>query len=117
MNSNTFFPLLVLGFACLVLGWNLRRSQSFSKLSFLTWFQVLIILLPWLIYFGLFLQGIFINLATLLLFLSISTIAYIWVGGEIRKARANPPDLTSVKTEVAVPKIDSKQIQPDLKQK
>ena len=114
MNSNTFFPLLVLGFACLVLGWNLRRSQSFSKLSFLTWFQVLIILLPWLIYFGLFLQGIFINLATLLLFLSISTIAYIWVGGEIRKARANQPDLTSVKTEVAVPKIDSKQIQPDL---
>ncbi len=113
MNSNTFFPLLVLGFACLILGWNLRRSQDFSKLSFLTWLQVLIILLPWLVYFGLFLRGTFINLATLLLFLSVSTIAYIWVGGEIRKARASEPDLTGVNTEVAVPKIESKQVQPD----
>lgn len=91
MNSNTFFPLLVLGFACLILGWGLRRSEGFNRLSLLTWLQVLMLVLPWLVYFGLFLFGTFINLASLLLVVSISTIAYVWLGGQIRKAKENEP--------------------------
>lgn len=89
MNSNSFFPLLVLGFACLVLGWKLRH-QGFSRLGLLTWLQSLMLVLPWLVYFGLFLSGTFINLATLLLSISISAIGYIWLGGEVRKARSAP---------------------------
>ncbi len=91
MNSNTFFPLLVLGFACLILGWGLRRSEGFNRLTLLTWLQVLMLVLPWLVYFGLFLFGTFINLASLLLVLSISTISYVWLGGQIRKAKENEP--------------------------
>jgi len=93
MNSNSFFPLLVLGFACIILGWKLRQNQGFSRLNLLSWLQSLMLVLPWLVYFGLFLSGTFINLAMLLLSISISTIAYIWLGGEIRKAKAEQTTL------------------------
>jgi membrane-associated protease RseP (regulator of RpoE activity) len=109
MNSNTFFPLLVLGFACLILGWGLRRSEGFNRLSLLTWLQVLMLVLPWLVYFGLFLVGTFINLASLLLVVSVSTIAYVWLGGQIRKAKENEPNAPQVTTteKLAISKVES----------
>jgi len=103
MDSNSFFPLLVLGFACLILGWGLRQADGFNRLSFLILLQVLMLVLPWIVYFGLFLTGTFINLAILLLLISISTIAYVWLGTQIRKARDKQPNLDGISPLVTKP--------------
>jgi membrane-associated protease RseP (regulator of RpoE activity) len=109
MNSNSFFPLLVLGFACLILGWKLRQKQGLSRLNLLSWLQSLMLVLPWLVYFGLFLSGTFINLAMLLLAISTSTIAFIWLGGEIRKIKAEQTTLdpNSPKTKIEVAEFNN----------
>ncbi len=93
MNSNTFIPILVLGFACIILGWSLRQTKGFTPTKLLIRLQVLMLVLPWLIYFGLFLGGIFINLATLLALISLASIGYLWLGTRIRKAKNLEADL------------------------
>jgi membrane-associated protease RseP (regulator of RpoE activity) len=105
MDSNSFFPLLALGFTFMILGWGLRQSDRFNRLGFLTWLQVLMLVLPWIIYFGLFLTGTFVNLATLLLLLSGSTIAYVWLGAQIRKAEDCQPNPN---LNIATPLVESK---------
>jgi membrane-associated protease RseP (regulator of RpoE activity) len=43
---------------------------------------------PWLVYFGLFVSGVFINFTTLLFLLLASTIAYVAISNQLRKAVA-----------------------------
>lgn len=83
MDSNTFLPLLVLGVSCIFLGWRLRRGGD----RLLTTLQSLLLVLPWLIYFGLFLVGIFLNLATLIGLLLLCSGLRAWLDRQIRQSQ------------------------------
>jgi len=85
MNSNYIFPLLVLLSTTLLVGWSFFKAKRFGKLGMVSWLQLVAVVSPWTIYFGLFLSGVFISFAVLLFLLVLSGISYIWLGSEIRK--------------------------------
>ena len=85
MRSLPIIPIAVFIFTLALLGWGYIRSRKFGKLGLLSWLQFVVLMSPWLIYFGLFVSGIFINFTTLLSLLVGSTIAYVLIGNQLRK--------------------------------
>lgn len=83
--------VLILLAALAILGWGLYRALPYGKLGILSWLQSLVLMLPWLLFFGLTAFGLFLNLATVLFMLLISTGIYIYIGRQLRKAGANLP--------------------------
>jgi membrane-associated protease RseP (regulator of RpoE activity) len=79
-------PFLVVITAVAILSWGYWRSKRLGKLGLLSWLQLVVLMGPWFVYFGLFLLGIFVNFALLLLLLLISTVGYIFVGAKLRQA-------------------------------
>lgn len=79
-------PILVVVTAAVIISWGYVRSRQLGKLGLLSWLQLVVLMGPWLVYFGLFLSGIFVNFALLLLLLVISTVGYIYVGAKLRQA-------------------------------
>ena len=62
-NATTiFFALVALG----TIGWGFVRARPYGKLGILTWLQSIILLAPWLLFFGLFSLGIYVNFALIL---------------------------------------------------
>ena len=76
--------LLLLVVAFCILGWGLYRSRSYGRLGLLSWFQSLVVALPWMLFFGLSLVGIELSLTAILLLLLGSTGTYIWLGRQMR---------------------------------
>jgi membrane-associated protease RseP (regulator of RpoE activity) len=85
MRSTPFIPIAVFILTLALLGWGYLRSRSLGKLGLLSWLQFVALMSPWLVYFGLFVSGVFINFTTLLFLLLSSTIAYIAIGSQLRK--------------------------------
>ncbi|ELS33805.1 MULTISPECIES: site-2 protease family protein [Pseudanabaena] len=85
MMSNPLLPISVLVLTLALLGWGYFRSRKFGKLGLLSWLQFVALMAPWLIYFGLFVLGVFINFTTLLFLLLGSTIAYVAISNQLRK--------------------------------
>ncbi|MGP1386670.1 MAG: site-2 protease family protein [Thainema sp.] len=83
--------VLILLAALAILGWGLYRALPYGKLGILAWLQSVVLMLPWLLFFGLTAFGLFLNLATVLFMLLISTGIYIFIGRQLRKAGANLP--------------------------
>ncbi len=83
--------VLILLAALAILGWGLYRALPYGKLGILAWLQSVVLMLPWLLFFGLTAFGLFLNLATVLFMLLISTGIYIYIGRQLRKAGANLP--------------------------
>lgn len=88
MISTPFLPITVFILTLALLGWGYFRSRQFGKLGLLSWLQFVALLSPWLVYFGLFVSGVFINFTTLLFLLLGSTIAYVAISNQLRKAAA-----------------------------
>ncbi|OYQ64953.1 site-2 protease family protein [Pseudanabaena sp. SR411] len=88
MMSTPLLPITVFILTLALLGWGYFRSRKFGKLGLLSWLQFLALMSPWLVYFGLFVSGVFINFTTLLFLLLGSTIAYVAVSNQLRKAVA-----------------------------
>ncbi len=88
MRSLPIIPIAVFIFTLALLGWGYIRSRKFGKLGLLSWLQFVVLMSPWLIYFGLFVSGIFINFTALLSLLVGSTIAYVLIGNQLRKTVA-----------------------------
>lgn len=90
---------LILIAALAILGWGFYRAQPFGKLGILAWLQSVALMLPWLMVFGLFALGIYINLASVLFLLLLSIISYIVLGRQLRAVAAQeggklPPSLS-----------------------
>ncbi|MFN5965940.1 MAG: site-2 protease family protein, partial [Pseudanabaena sp.] len=85
MKSTPFIPLAVFILTLALIGWGYIRSRKFGKLGLLSWLQFVALMSPWLVYFGLFVSGVFINFTTLLFLLLGSTIAYVSIGNQLRK--------------------------------
>jgi membrane-associated protease RseP (regulator of RpoE activity) len=100
-NTATIALLLV---ALLILGWGFYRARPFGKLGILAWLQSVALMSPWLLFFGLFGAGIYLNLVAVLLLLVASTGLYIYLGRQLRKAAADAvgdsrPDPAEVKSQ------------------
>lgn len=72
--------LLALG----ILGWGFVRARRFGKLGILAWLQSVVLISPWLLFFGLFAAGIYINLVGVLFLLVSSWAVYIYLGNRLR---------------------------------
>jgi membrane-associated protease RseP (regulator of RpoE activity) len=69
-----------------ILGWGFYRARPFGKLGILAWLQSVVLMAPWLLFFGLFAAGIYINIAGVLFLLVISTGLYVLLGRQLRNA-------------------------------
>lgn len=72
-----------------ILTWSFYRSKPYGQLGILAWLQSLVLIAPWLIFFGLFAAGIKLNLAVILFLLVASTIIYIYLGNRLRLLKTN----------------------------
>lgn len=82
-NAATIVILLI---ALGILGWGYYRAKPFGKLGILAWLQSVSLMAPWLIFFGLFAAGIYLNLASILFLLVASAGLYIFLGNRLRAA-------------------------------
>jgi len=80
-NSLTFLILLV---ALGILFWGFQRARPYGRLGILAWLQSVVLMVPWLLFFGLFSLGIYLNLAGILFMLVGSTAIYIFLGRQLR---------------------------------
>ncbi|MEG4090937.1 site-2 protease family protein [Microcoleus sp. Pol12B4] len=87
-SENTATIALVL-VALGILGWGFYRARPFGKLGILAWLQSVALMSPWLLFFGLFAAGIYLNLVAVLLLLVVSTGLYIYLGRQLRKAASD----------------------------
>jgi membrane-associated protease RseP (regulator of RpoE activity) len=84
--SETTAIVLILLLALGILTWGYNRSRAYGKLGLLAWLQSVILMAPWLVFFGLFAAGIYLNLAGILFLLIASTLIYIYLGSRLRAA-------------------------------
>lgn len=68
-----------------ILSWGFYRAKNFGKLGILAWLQSVVLMAPWLLFFGLFAAGIYINIAGILALIVISTGIYIALGRKLRE--------------------------------
>jgi membrane-associated protease RseP (regulator of RpoE activity) len=69
-----------------ILAWGFYRARPFGKLGILAWLQSVVLMTPWLLFFGLFAAGIYINIVGVLFLLVGSTVLYIFLGKKLRAA-------------------------------
>ncbi|MEM9976048.1 MAG: site-2 protease family protein [Cyanobacteria bacterium P01_D01_bin.2] len=76
--------VLILLAAVGILVWGFIRARPDGKLGIFAWLQSVVLVLPWLTFFGLFSIGIYLNLAWVLILVLFSTGAYIYLGRQLR---------------------------------
>jgi membrane-associated protease RseP (regulator of RpoE activity) len=81
-ESIATFAILLVAFAILIWGYN--RAKAYGKLGILAWLQSVVLMSPWLLFFGLFAFGIYLNLVGILFLLIASVVIYIWLGRQLR---------------------------------
>lgn len=69
-----------------ILGWGFYRARPYGKLGILAWLQSVVLMGPWLLFFGLFAAGIYINIVGILFLLVASAGVYIFLGRQLRAA-------------------------------
>jgi membrane-associated protease RseP (regulator of RpoE activity) len=116
-----------------IMGWGYWKSRPNGQLGLYTWLQSVMLLLPWVIFLGLFSAGMYLDLTGMLVLFVASTAGYVVLGNKIRtiapeelarrtealiKARAEvdaPKDLTdptSISSETPLLPIDGNNIVP-----
>lgn len=80
--------MIITGFmiaaAVAFLGWGLYRALPFGKLGVVAWLQTVVLMVPWLLLYGLISLGIGINFAGILLILVTAITVYIGLGRWLR---------------------------------
>lgn len=69
-----------------ILGWGFYRARPYGKLGILAWLQSVVLMGPWLLFFGLFAAGVYINIVGILFLLVASSVVYIFLGRQLRAA-------------------------------
>jgi len=87
-ENTTTIALLIVSIG--ILGWGYYRNRDLGKFGILSWLQSAVLMIPWLLSFGAFAAGLYINLAGILLLLVVSTVLYIWLGSQVRLAAQDP---------------------------
>jgi len=76
--------LLIFVAAIALLVWGLVRARPYGKIGIFAWLQSVVLMGPWLLFFGLFTLGIYLNLAGVLLLVVVSAGTYIYLGRRLR---------------------------------
>ncbi len=84
--SETSIIAAILLVAFGILGWGFYRARPFGKLGILAWLQSVVLMGPWLLFFGLFAAGIYINIVAILFLVVGSAGLYIFLGKQLRLA-------------------------------
>ncbi|MFN9173654.1 MAG: site-2 protease family protein [Synechocystis sp.] len=86
--SQLLTPIVIVIFALAigVLVWGYQRAKPFGKLGRLAWWQSVVLMAPWLLYFVLFSFGLSLSLPAVLLLLLVSAGIYIYLGRQLREA-------------------------------
>jgi membrane-associated protease RseP (regulator of RpoE activity) len=79
--------LLTVAFGLAILAWGFFRARPYGKLGILAWSQSVVLMIPWLLVFGLASVGIMLNLVMILLLLVVSTVIYIALGRRVRSLK------------------------------
>ena len=87
-ENTTTIALLIVSIG--ILGWGYYRNRDLGKFGILSWLQSAVLMIPWLLSFGAFAAGLYINLAGILLLLVFYTVLYIWLGTQVRLAAQDP---------------------------
>ncbi|HAJ63542.1 MAG TPA: site-2 protease family protein [Cyanobacteria bacterium UBA8543] len=85
-GSETTATVLIILAAIGILGWGFNRARSYGKLGILAWLQSVVLTAPWLLFFGLFAVGIYLNVVSILFLLVASAGLYIFLGKRLREA-------------------------------
>jgi membrane-associated protease RseP (regulator of RpoE activity) len=88
--TENYTTIAILAIAIAILGWGYYRSIPYGKFGLLSWFQSVVLMLPWLVFFGCFSLGIYLNLVLVLFLLVGSTALYIYLGNRLRVASQDP---------------------------
>ena len=83
-TGTPFIIVFILILAVGILVWGFNRAKPFGKLGILAWLQSLVLMSPWLIFFGLVAAGIYLNIIGILLLLVVSVAVYIYLGKQLR---------------------------------
>ena len=67
-----------------ILGWGYSKAKPFGKPGILAWLQTVVLMGPWLLFFGLTAVGVYLNLAGILLLVVSSAGLYIYLGRQLR---------------------------------
>ncbi|WP_414528516.1 site-2 protease family protein [Nodularia chucula] len=88
MFTSSDIPVIgiILLIALGILGWGFYRARPFGKLGILAWLQSVVLMTPWLLFFGLFAAGIYINIAGILILVVTSAGLYVFLGRQLRAA-------------------------------
>ncbi|WP_392408643.1 site-2 protease family protein [Chlorogloeopsis fritschii] len=68
-----------------ILSWGFYRARPYGKLGILAWLQSVVLMAPWLLFFGLFATGVYINIVAILFLLVFSAGIYIYLGRQLRQ--------------------------------
>ena len=86
-NGSDSITIFIIVFALFViLTWGYNRSKAYGKLGLLAWLQSIVLIVPWILFFGLLTLGIYLNIVGILFILLASTAVYIWLGRQLRAA-------------------------------
>ena len=85
-GSESIATFVLLAAVIAILVWGYNRAKGFGRLGILAWLQSIALMSPWIIFFGLFTVGIYINLVGILFLLLASIAVYIWLGKQLRAA-------------------------------
>ncbi|MEM9002375.1 MAG: site-2 protease family protein [Cyanobacteria bacterium P01_F01_bin.86] len=77
--------LLIFLVAIGLLIWGFNRARPYGKVGIFAWLQSVVLMVPWLLFFGLFTIGIYINLAGVLILVVVSSGLYIYLGRRLRE--------------------------------
>jgi membrane-associated protease RseP (regulator of RpoE activity) len=85
-GSESLATFILFAAVTVILGWGYNRAKTYGRLGILAWLQSIVLMSPWLLFFGLFALGIYLNLVSILFLLIVSIGVYIWLGKQLREA-------------------------------
>ncbi|MBD2579093.1 site-2 protease family protein [Oscillatoria sp. FACHB-1406] len=85
-RSESFAVISILLLAAGILIWGYNRAKPYGKAGLLAWLQSVVLMVPWLVFFGLFSTGIALNAIALVGLLVVSAGIYIYLGNRLRAA-------------------------------
>ncbi len=76
--------VLLLAVAVGILVWGFSKARPLGRLGILAWLQTVVLMVPWLLFFGFSAVGVYLNLAGILLLVVSSSGLYIYFGRQLR---------------------------------
>ena len=85
-GSESLATFILFAAVVVIVVWGYNRAKTYGRLGILAWLQSIVLMSPWLLFFGLFSLGIYLNLVSILFLLLASVAVYIWLGRQLRAA-------------------------------